>query len=302
MFTPGDAAYQMHPTFTTLQGRNTLADWMFYDIGALTPAELSLLSAQTNTEGAILVVEPRGPGPSVHVQKFTEFRAFRTAPGDLLRHFTVAGVGSSDVGAAALARTLANHVDAPVGAIVAGYGLSDLFTEALGGWFFFGALNRAARALSRLADADVQDPGGASTAAGTTRPPPLGSVLSPDTRTLLRLLDEPERRVETLLGHSKGCLSIAYALRAIAGRTEGDAFARARDIDVITTGAVVDFPRGLDRLRQYLGALDWFGGMNSSLDLPHTRVPNAWHHLNTTMAFHMDLRAVLEGRYDAGGR
>ena len=92
--------------------------------------------AQTNIEGAILVVEPCADKASIRVQKFDTFDAFRSEPGDLLRHFTVAGVGSSDLGAAALARTLANHLDAPVGAIVAGYGLSDLLSEALGGWFF----------------------------------------------------------------------------------------------------------------------------------------------------------------------
>jgi hypothetical protein len=302
LLTLGDATNPMYPAVAAVQARNTLADWMFYDVGALTAAEISLLSAQTNTEGAILVVEPRGSEASIRVQKFTEFRAFRSAPGDLLRHFAVAGVGSSDVGAAALARTLANHVDAPVGAIVAGYGLSDLLTEALGGWFFFGALNRATDALNRLGHLDLQSSGGSTLPSGTAQPGRLGSIFSPDTRTLIRLLDEPERRIETLLGHSKGCLSIAYALGAIAEHANGDAFARAKAIDVITTGAVVQFPPGLARLRQYLGAIDWFGGMNSTLDLPYISVPNAWHHLNTGIALHMNLQAVLEGRYDSLAR
>ncbi|MGD9299838.1 MAG: hypothetical protein PVG09_09045 [Thiohalocapsa sp.] len=289
----------LYSTLTAFQGRNTLADWMFYDVSALTPAEFSLLSAQTHSEGAILVVEPRGSEASVRVQKFTEFRAFRSAPGDLLRHFAIAGVGSSDVGAAALARVLANRVDAPVGAIVAGYGLSDLFTEALGGWFFFGALSRARRVLSRFSAADMQRHSGTTSHAARSESLRLGSLFSPDTSTLIRLLDERERRIDTLLGHSKGCLSVAYALRAISERIDGDAFARAKDINVITTGAVVDFPSGLSRVRQYLGTLDWFGGMNSNLGLPLTPVPNAWHHLNTTIPLHMNLQAVLDGRYDA---
>jgi hypothetical protein len=257
-----------------------------------------VLMAQTNIEGAILVVEPCADKASIRVQKFDTFDAFRSEPGDLLRHFTVAGVGSSDLGAAALARTLANHLDAPVGAIVAGYGLSDLLSEALGGWFFFGSINRAIgrfnqlQSQSKLPAQDRERKHQESV--GTV----LEGVRSPDTQTLIRLLGEKERQIETMLGHSKGCLSIAYALGALALRADKADFQRAVDIDVITTGAVVEFPAGLNRLRQYLGELDWFGGMNSSLHLAHISVPGAWHHMNIEINFHMDLAAVLSGRYD----
>jgi len=285
----------MSPAF---QARNALADQLFYDVGGLTEAEQQMLMAQTNLEGAILVVEPAAGKTTTRVQKFETFEAFRSEPGDLLRHFSVAGVGSSDLGAAALARTLANHLDAPVGAVVAGYGLSDLLSEALGGWFFFGTINRAIGQAHRLQDrleSPARDSKPERDGPSVTA---LDDVHSPDTQTLIRLLGEKERRIETMLGHSKGCLSIAYALGALAWRPHKDDFQRAADIDVITAGAVVEFPAGLERLRQYLGELDWFGGMNSSLNLAHTRVPGAWHHMNTEISMHMDLSAVLSGRYD----
>ncbi len=297
---PDYTALGKTPTFFSdaVKRRNTLADWMFYDVGALTQKEFTMLSRQTNLEGAILVVEPSGSGDSVRIQKFETFRSFRTEPGELLRHFSIAGVGSSDVGAAALARSLANHLDAPVGAIVAGYGMSDLLSEALGGWLFFGTSNQLlnlaqnTRDMSTIARGIIDDKG------VTGEPTEPKELPGTDTRTLIRLLSEEERKIETILGHSKGCLSIAYALQSMAAQPDQQHINRARDIDIITTGAVVAFPERLNRVRQYLGSLDWFGRMNSRMHLPYTNVPNAWHHLNSKMNFHMNLPRVLAGDYD----
>lgn len=281
-----------------VQQRNTVADWMFYDVKALTPAEFTALSQEINREGSILVVRPSGDTRSFGVEKFDNFERFRAEPGDLLRHFTVAGVGSSDVGAAALARTLANHLNEPVGAIVAGYGVADLLSEAIGGWLFFGAQNRALDFFERFeASTQVLSP---ETSQETSRATQLqGADLSPDTKTLVRLLSEPERNVKTVLGHSKGCLSISYALQTLANLADASAFDRAKEIDIVTTGAVVAFPHGLYGVRQYLGAFDWFGGLNSRASTPYFEVPGAWHHLNTAVPFHMNLTAVLSRQYDS---
>ena len=282
-----------------LKERNTLADWIFYDVSNLTSPEFDMLVRETNLEGAILVVEPRGSDDSIHVQKFDDFMSFRREPGDLLQHFSIAGVGSSDVGAASLARTLANHLDAPVGAIVAGYGVSDLLAEAMGGWFFFGAANRFRSAMLSL-----RPPGPVASGmhdgapADATGMPPVMMRYQTDTQTLLRLLTEPERQIETLLGHSKGCLSIAFALNLLGELPDRSHSQRARDIDVITTGAVVAFPGNMGRVRQYLGAIDWFGAINSSLRLPFIAVPHAWHHVNSEIQMHMNVARVLAGEYD----
>ena len=278
-----------------VQRRNTIADWMFYDVGGLRASEFTLLSQQTNREGAILVVEPSDGGDSNRIQKFETFETFRAEPGDLLRHFSIAGVGSSDVGAAAFARTLANHLDAPVGAIVSGYGMADILSEALGGWFFFGTSNRALDLMSQFQKAFEDSDHDQSELNARASHAAADAAFSPDTSTLVRLLSEEERQIETLLGHSKGCLSISYALQEIASRSDRSHFDRARDISVVTTGAVIAFPEGLNRLSQYLGELDWFGGMNSRSSLDYTSVPGAWHHLNTGIPLHMDLQRVLAG-------
>ncbi|MEM7671615.1 MAG: hypothetical protein AAF317_21260 [Pseudomonadota bacterium] len=184
-----------------------------------------------------------------------------------------------------------------VGAIVAGYGVADLMTEALGGWFYFGAANRATAFINEATRKMANDRLGHTPADRATIASMLDRSQS-DTRTLLRLLIDPERDVKTLVGHSKGCLSIAFAFNHIAANAGPGEFEEFADIEVITTGAVVEMPAAMTRLRQYIGALDWFGGMNSVPGLPSIRVPQAWHHLNTELPMHMDLSQVLAGAYD----
>lgn len=251
-----------------LKRRNTLADQIFYNTSNLTESERTYVSDVIHLEGAILVVHPDRSGAGI--ERYESFKSFRSAPGVLLRDFAVAGVGSSDLGAASLARTLANHVDRPVGAIVAGYGMSDLLLEALGGWFFF---RPATRWLARQREI-VQ----------------VRTDLEPqDIASLRRLLSEPERDVRTLVGHSKGSLLIAYVLHSLEQRLVD----RLADTRIVTLGAVVELPKTLGRVEQYLGALDGLGVINSNLRAPHTVVPGAAHHLNTQLPAHLDAVALL---------
>lgn len=275
------------PVSEPLKRRNTALDWLFYDVGALSAEEFARLVQETNVEGSILVVHPRGALGENSIRKFGDYESLRAAPGKLLRNFSIAGVGSSDVGAAALARNLADHLGEPVGAIVAGYGVSDLLSEALGGWFFFGTINRAMKAFHERSGAEAE------TAAASFSDRPEGFGISPDTRTLVNLLKDKERSVATILGHSKGCLSIALALELVARSGTRERVKKAKAAQVVTTGAVVEFPQGFDRVSQLLGSIDWFGGLNSRLGLDFVSVPGAWHHLNTTIPNHMDLRKAL---------
>lgn len=252
----------------TLKARNTLLDGIFYDVGNLSDKERLSLTQQDNIEGSILVVTPSGPDQSV--KKLENVQKLREEPGKKIRHFAIAGVGSSDLGSASLGRTLANHLQEPVGVIVSGYGLSDVLQEALGGWFFFGAIER------QMSNENSNLPSSQYWQQAIKE-----KLNSPDTLTLVDLLKEKSRTIETLLGHSKGCLSIAYALRSLAEDKDASDWERAKNIQVTTVGAVVHLPEDMPNTNQLIGSLDWFGGINSSLDLPHKRIPNAWHHLNT---------------------
>ena len=248
-------------------------------------------------DGSILVVHPGGEAGTINVAKYEDHARLRAAPGDLLEHFAIAGVGSSDVGAAALARTRANQLGKPVGAIVAGYGMADILQEALGGWFFFGAANRMQAFLDRYSAELSENTLKTADKIEDSRADLITKRMN-DTATLLKLLRDKDRTVKSLLGHSKGCLSIAFALNDIADEDGQKAIKRLSKVEIITAGAVVDLPDSLTNVRQYLGSIDWFGGLNSIPGAPFTSVPNAWHHVNTDLPCHMDLRRVLEGRYD----
>lgn len=282
---------------TGLKHRNTALDWLFYDVGGLAEDEIAQLVAETHREGTIIVVWPGRSGRNPALQKFADYRSLRAAPGRLLQRFAIAGVGSTDLGAVAFARTVADHFDEPVGAIVAGYGVADLLGEALGGWFTLGGANRLMHWFKKHDDTATLI---ASDLARTTAPSGPEAVAASDrlsgltdSQTLLRLLLDEDREILTLAGHSKGCLSIAYALEALALSGAEAAIAKAREARVTTVGAVVEFPSGFDNVGQYLGALDWFGGLNSRIGLDFTPWPGAWHHLNTAIPTHMDFADVL---------
>ena len=277
------------PVSEAAKQRNTMLDSTFYDVGALSAAEMARLVRETNIEGSILVVHPRGAKGDVSITKFEGYDALRSAPGALLRNFTIAGVGSSDVGAAALARGLADFLDEPVGAIVAGYGVSDVLAEALGGWFFFGTINRALKASQTAMGVSSE----AGDAAGPNGRMNGLTGISPDTDSLVRLLHDEDREIATILGHSKGCLSMATALDIVGRAGSPETVEKAKAVRAVTTGAVVEFPQGFDNVHQFLGGLDWFGAMNSRLGNDFTPVPNAWHHVNSALPFHMDLPTVL---------
>lgn len=285
-------ASAMPATFAAQQ-RNTILDWLFYDVELLTEEERATLIHDRNIEGSILVVWPTG---GQGVRKFEDYAALRSEPGKLLQRFTIAGVGSSDVGAAAFARTLADHYQEPVGAIVAGYGVSDLLSEALGGWFVLGTANRVLKLYQDALQSHQPTTAPKSLPSTNTKaeiPEAAVSSLSNDTLTLLRLLKDDDREILTIAGHSKGCLSIAYALEALAVGSDNTALAKAKNTRIITTGAIIALPSKFSNAGQYLGAIDWFGALNSRLDVSHKKVGGAWHHLNTALPMHMSFSQVL---------
>jgi hypothetical protein len=64
---------------------------------------------------------------------------------------------------------------------------------------------------------------------------------------------------------------------------EGDKSALFERLRITTLGAVVDLPAMFRNVKQYLGALDWFGGMNSSLAVMHERVPGTGQSSSRTL-------------------
>ena len=190
--------------------RNALLDALFYDVGVVGREEAARISPWLAAEGAILIVPPSGDGQLTLCRSIDDFHA---AGGDAVRTIAVAGVGSSALGSAAFARNVADATGENVAAVVSGYGLADIATEALGGFFWFGALNSLRHLFEGLDRATEPD----RTAELSLQSRSTGSPTreSRDTRTVLALLNDRRLRFDLLIGHSKGNLVLSEALYAL---------------------------------------------------------------------------------------
>ena len=251
----GDFDFALAP----LKLRNRFWDSVFYDVGSLTSDDRKVLAPLTFEEGDIIVVSPSGAGQKIRHYKHT-FR-FMNKEGQNIRAIVLAGVGSSVLGTAALARNVADTYNFDVAGIVTGYGGSDLLTEALGGWFVFGALERAGRRFDNERIAKT-----------------------PDVATLVDILLTNPPQLELLVGHSKGSLLIDFVMQWFLDELQEIPDSRYEDLfnrlDIVTLGAVVSLPERFTNVRQFMGELDEFGGANSHQGVRFKEVAGAWHHLN----------------------
>ena len=253
--------------------RNAFLDSVFYDVGTIKNSETAELSFWLAREGAILIVPPTGRG-SLSVCLTTD--EFFVARNNDVAALAVAGVGSSALGAAAFARNIADALDAPVAAVVSGYGLADVLAEALGGFFLFGALNSLRHTFEELDNLSKS-----ASMSGRSIATTNGARVSEDTATVIGLLEDSRFKATLLVGHSKGNLVISEALYAIKARNEAKANALAKRCGIITVSAKIGMPPIFPRVVDVMGQWDGFGLLNSRLDIETDYVvPNAWHSTN----------------------
>ena len=271
------------------QQRNALIDYLFYDIRVILPAEASLVAPQWAAEGAILLVPPSGEGSLTLCRTVEDFIA---AGGTGVTALAVAGVGSSALGSAAFARNIADAIGKPVAAVVSGYGLADLFTEAMGGFFWFGALNQYRHFLAGVTEVAV----GRSTLDGGAADSTMGFLVrrSRDTRSTVALLSDERLSFDLLAGHSKGNLVVSEALYELK-RRDPDRIRRLADhAAVVTVSAKIAMPGPIRKVIDVMGGADWFGGFNSRLDIATDHlVPGAGHHTNTELPGHLPVTETL---------
>lgn len=274
-----------------LRQRNAVLDWLFYDVKVVRDAEAREISPWLAAEGAILLVPPTGAASLTRCASIDEFIA---AGGAAIRSLVVAGVGSSALGAAALARNVADAVGAPVAAVVSGYGLADFTAEALGGFFWFGALNSVRHSfewLDRLRETGViADPG---TSLGGEA---IGSPMYPskDTRTVQALLSHPALSFDLLLGHSKGNLVLSEALFALQAANPARLRTLGEQTRIVTLSAKIAMPLACHHVIDVMGQFDVLGLLNSRLDIrTDIEVPRVGHHTNTDLLFHLPVTASL---------
>lgn len=283
------------PIAPSIKQRNAFFDALFYDIGALTTKEKDDLSPWGDREGSVINVPPAASGRPI--SHYPNVRDFLNEHHLSVRAVVVAGVGSSVLGTAALARNVANVYDIDVAGIVSGYGASDMLAEAMGGWFFYGATDvirqEIREAVNRLPIS--VSPLGILPNFSAGAPDRTDAISSGrDVVALDAILNATPPKLSILVGHSKGDLLLDFALERFAtkyGKTKHQFFDELR---IVTFGALTDIPPQFRRVYQFIGAIDWFGGMNSRFQVSHTKVPNAWHHLNTSLPFHMPAEHVLK--------
>ena len=278
--------FAMSLPFLGYKQRNAVLDNFFYDTKRLSLEERTELTPLADREGSIVVVPPRNADRKI--RHYNSALRFMTKEGAGIRAIAVAGVGSSALGTAAFARELADALDTDVAGIVSGYGLSEAMSEALGGWFAFGAADRirssVERAFARMRPAAFAE----SVTAGSDAAATLSEIL----------LAAPPK-LETLVAHGKGALVLAHALQSYVDDLAGEDSQLCKRLHIVTLGAVVGVPAEFKHVKQYLGAYDWFGGANSNLGVKHERVPGVSHHLNPGFPYHMDVAPLLNG--SAGG-
>lgn len=267
--------------------RNALLDALFYDVSVIAPDEAAAISPWLAAEGAVIIVPPSGAGPLTLCRSIDDF----AARSGTVAALAVAGVGSSALGSAAFARNVADAIRAPVAAVVSGYGLADLLTEALGGFFWFGTLNGLRHGFEGLDKTSVPATSIEATSSSTDD---LLLRTSRDTATVFSLLSDERFRFSYLIGHSKGNLVISEALYALVRRDAERAGVIAESTKILTVSARIAMPPRFPSVVDIIGHLDWFGGLNSRLDIrPDHLVPGAWHHTNTELPAHLPVTATL---------
>jgi hypothetical protein len=275
------------PWLEPLRRRNVMLDEFFYDVAALETGWIAA-SPFADKEGALLIVPPTGGGDIEHL---ADVGAYAAAGGRAIKTVAVAGVGSSALGTAALARNVADALGEPVCGLVSGYGVADVMAEALGGWFLFRRRNFVDHAMEE-ASALFQH----IAMPGTGLEGPLADVSgSPDTLTLFQLLSDDRFPIERVVGHSKGNLVIAETLYALVDWMRRIGKPAPEDLHVITLSAMVYMPNAFRRVTDIMGEIDWFGRLNSSPSIqPDIVVPDAWHHTNPALPRALNVTQALK--------
>ncbi|MUO80087.1 cell envelope biogenesis protein OmpA [Agrobacterium vitis] len=259
--------------------RNSSLDALYYDIRALTSDEAFYISDALAAEGLIMIVPPTGQGMLTLCETVDEYLL---RGGREVRAMAVAGIGGSAAGAAAFARNIADAIEAPVCAVVSGYGLGDVVAEALGGAFFFGPLGFLRRNFEMIDDLVGRPQFGAYQRRPKPSQPPRRTSLDAD--TVQALLCHPDLRFNLVTGHSKGNQIVAEALNAIEKEAPERLTILAERLQIITFSTRVALPAPFSPPLAIIGELDWYGELNATAPVTNiVRVARAGHSTNVSL-------------------
>lgn len=270
--------------------RNIGFDAMFYDVKALTAEETFYVSDAITAEGLIMIVPPTGQGMLTLCDNIDEYLL---RGGRDVHAIAVAGIGGSAIGAAAFARNVADALGEPVAAVVSGYGLGDMVNEATGGAFFFGWLGHIRNDFEVLDDVVGRPHLGAYDKRRADTAKPRHSSL--DTDTVQTLLADPRLSFHTLAGHSKGNRVLSEALYALKAEDQARIRALAAGLRIVTFGGRIAMPPDFRDVIDVVGALDWYGEMNSRPQIgTDVSAPLVGHSTNTGFPGSLQVTRILK--------
>jgi len=270
--------------------RNTGMDALYYDVKALTADEAFYISDSLASEGLIMIVPPTGGGMLTLCDSVEEFRL---RGGRQVRAMAVAGIGGSAIGAAAFARNVADAIDAPVAAVVSGYGLGDLLNEAIGGAFLFGWLGHVRSNLEVIDDVVGRPKLGAY--GKRDEDADSGRKTGLDADTVATLLADPTLSFTLIAGHSRGNRVIADALYALKDADKARLETLANSARIVTFGGRIKMPEAFTEVIDVVGELDWFGEINSRPKIAtDIKVPFCGHSTNTDLPTALQVTKILE--------
>ncbi len=269
--------------------RNAGIDALYYDVKALTSDENFYISDSIASEGLIMIVPPTGGGMLTLCDSVEEFSL---RGGRDVRAMAVAGIGGSAIGAAAFARNVADAIDAPVAAVVSGYGLGDIVNEAIGGAFLFGWLGHVRSNLEVIDDVVGRPKLGAYGKRDEDADANRRTGLDAD--TVATLLSDPALSFTLITGHSRGNRVIADALYALKASDPGRIETLANTARIVTFGGRIKMPEAFREVIDVVGELDWFGEMNSRPKIAaDIKVPFCGHSTNTDMPTALQVTKIL---------
>lgn len=266
---------------------NDNLDRFFYNLETF---DLDRVERMSSEQGSVIYVPSDRNANLVECADATEL--FERFPD--VGAITVAGVGSSAVGAVGLARDVADSTKLSVAAVVSGSGVLDAAWEGFGGWMFLREDNQLEFFMEKTRNALL--------AAGLF--PGFQPLIEtwdsigcgPDIVTLKSLLRKNQlgqnrlKSLKMIVGHSKGNLVIASALSEL---TLEKKLMEMGEVNIVLLSAVTALPPGVGRQHQYLGTMDALGILNSRIAVQYKPVPGAMHWLNRKLPFHLDARTAI---------
>ena len=272
---------------------NSIIDCTFYNVGCLDDDEIRQLAwigkYHNEPSGTVIIVSPGSRHAGEPRIKVVIGDTWRQHVPDGIDTVAMAGVGSSILGTAALAKDVADQLGHAVLGVVSGTGTIGAPIDGLTGWYLYGTINQLDDLWIRASEYL-----GAPTKFDQRVVALVGSptLLDSAQDVLRELIVQPS--VTRVIGHSKGSLEIANAVAALQSVIASRA--PANPLKIGTLGAVVAVPDDVG-ICQVLGGLDFLGWLNSRPDVARHLIPNVWHSLNPCVPLAMSLQRDVWGKF-----